>query len=118
MRILIFGSRSWVDVEPMEWVIGGLPKRSTIIHGNAEGADKMAGRLGYRFEMKIQPYSAEWEKHGRAAGPIRNQQMLDEGDPEIAIGFVDRPLEESRGSYDMARRAKKAGIPTYIITRY
>jgi hypothetical protein len=50
-------------------------------------------------------YKAEWDKHGRAAGPIRNQQMLDDGKPDLVLAFAG-----GRGTDDMCRRAREAGI--------
>jgi hypothetical protein len=48
------------------------------------------------------------------AGLRRNQRMLDEGQPDLALGFVDKPLVESRGSLDMNRRLIVAGVETAI----
>lgn len=60
-------------------------------------------------------FPADWSRHGKAAGPIRNQQMLDEGKPDIVVAITDKPLEESRGTADMVRRAQAAGIRTYHL---
>jgi len=48
---------------------------------------------------------AKWSKHGRAAGPIRNQEMIDECKPDLVVAFPG-----GRGTADMVRRAKAAGI--------
>jgi hypothetical protein len=40
--------------------------------------------------------------------------MLDEGKPDVVWAFVDKPLAESRGTADMVRRAKKAGVPVFV----
>lgn len=48
---------------------------------------------------------ADWKTHGRAAGPIRNQRMIDEWKPTLVIAFAG-----GRGTADMIRRAKAAGI--------
>lgn len=57
------------------------------------------------FEVAACP--ADWKKHGKAAGPIRNQSMLTEHKPDLVIAF---PLGESKGTRDMIRKAKAAGI--------
>jgi DNA-binding MurR/RpiR family transcriptional regulator len=60
-------------------------------------------------------YPADWEAYGKAAGPIRNQRMLDEGKPDLVIAFSDLPT--TSGTYDMIKRAKAAGIPVYLVSR-
>ena len=79
----------------------------TIIHGGARGADQLAGEWACRFQAWVPMFvfPANWEKYGRAAGPIRNQQMLDEGKPDVVVAFAG-----GRGTADMVRRAKAAGI--------
>lgn len=67
--------------------------------------------------MNVEKYPADWEKYGKVAGPIRNQQMLDEGKPDVVYAFTD-DLSNSRGTADMCRRANKAGVPVYVIGRY
>jgi len=48
---------------------------------------------------------ANWAELGRKAGPIRNQQMLDEGKPNLVVAFPG-----GRGTADIVRRARAAGI--------
>ncbi len=85
----------------------------TLIEGEADGADTLSKRLvkGYPFNWTIEPYPADWKKHGRAAGPIRNQQMLDEGKPDLVLAFWKN---KSRGTADMIRRARKAGVEVRV----
>jgi hypothetical protein len=56
--------------------------------------------------IRVERYYALWRTHGNAAGPIRNQKMLDNERPDIVIVF-----EGGRGTADMIRRAKTAGVP-------
>lgn len=68
-----------------------------------------AKRLG--LELKVFP--ADWKKYGRAAGPIKNKEMLEyilEGDP-IVVAFWDG---QSRGTKDMISKAKEAGVDVKI----
>jgi len=60
--------------------------------------------------MEAEPHPADWERHGRAAGPIRNQEMADAG-ADLCIAF---PYGIGKGTYDMIERARKAGIPVEI----
>lgn len=124
MRVLVCGSRTWSNSTPIDVVLEGYLHAArawnetlTIIEGGAQGADDRAASYA-RLEVvdtEHEQYPADWAKHGKAAGPIRNQQMLDEGKPDVVWAFVDKPLSESRGTADMVRRAKAARIPTYIV---
>ena len=121
MRILVTGSRHWTD----RWVIEDslfkltkeYPLNHVLIHGGARGADTIAHELirkwvenGYSWRIETHP--ANWNKYGRAAGPIRNAQMLTEGKPDICLAF---PLPGSRGTGDMIRKANEAGVEVRII---
>ncbi|MCG8444954.1 MAG: DUF2493 domain-containing protein [Hyphomicrobiales bacterium] len=77
-----------------------------LIHGGARGADEGAADWGRSEGIKVISYPANWRKHGKSAGPIRNQKMLDEGKPDIVMAFPG-----GKGTADMMRRAEAAGIP-------
>jgi hypothetical protein len=95
-----------------------LAEEFVLIHGAARGADSIAGAIMENACLgKVEEYPADWDKHGYGAGPIRNQQMLTEGKPDIVLAFVDKPLVESKGTHDMVLRARRAGVPTYVIEK-
>jgi hypothetical protein len=71
------------------------PQDLVIIHGGAKGADTLADQWAITNWVKIEEYKPNWEKHGKAAGPIRNKQMLDEGKPDLVIA-----LRKRYGEYD------------------
>jgi hypothetical protein len=78
-----------------------------IVHGaNLQGADRHAADWARENEIAQEPHPADWARHGRAAGPIRNQEMIDAG-ADVCLAF---PLPQSRGTVDCIRRAKEAGI--------
>jgi hypothetical protein len=58
--------------------------------------------------------SAKWEKYGLAAGPIRNQEMLDTYKPDLVVAFHN-DIEHSKGTKDMITRAMNYGIEYKII---
>ena len=58
-----------------------------IIQGGARGADAAAAEFAAQSGCYGEEFAAEWEKHGRAAGPIRNQRMLDDGRPDLVVAF-------------------------------
>jgi len=74
----------------------------------------MAGTIATEYGFDVEVYAAEWYRFGKAAGPIRNQQMLDEGKPDLVVAFHNN-LSRSRGTRDMINRAKKALIPVQVI---
>jgi hypothetical protein len=113
VRLLITGDRGWSDRETMMRVIYGIFKQYggqfTVIHGNARGADKMAGEIARELGLDVLVFPAEWDKYGKSAGPIRNQQMINEGHPDRAVAFHN-DLKHSRGTGDMVVRLKKHNI--------
>lgn len=113
MRLLVFGSRDYTNKQKiMEKIVELNP--TVIIHGNAVGADSLAAMCGLLLSKQVISFPAQWSKYHRAAGPIRNQQMLDEGKPDKAIGFSDH-WNTSKGSIDMFKRCIKHNIP---VERY
>ncbi len=117
MRVLVCGSRTYNNDWPLAAALDWLRKAPTltVIHGAARGADRQFGDLAAIRGAEVLDYPADWDKHGKAAGFIRNQRMLDEGKPELVVAFIDKPLAESKGTADMVCRAKQAGIPVYVI---
>ena len=83
-----------------------------LINGGAEGADSLAYRWAQRTGVPANIYAADWKAHGRAAGPMRNQRMLDEGKPDLVIAFPG-----GKGTADMTRRATAANVPVVRIRR-
>lgn len=114
MKVLVFGSRAWTDVELITNRLTRLPQDTVLIHGAACGADTIAGVIGEALGFTVMSYPADWETHGKQAGPIRNQLMLAENtDVTLALGFIVG--DDSRGSEDMLRRINNAGITADVV---
>ena len=47
-----------------------------VLHGGARGADAAIGRAAHQLGWSSVVMPARWERHGRAAGPIRNRELL------------------------------------------
>lgn len=113
MRVIVCGGRDYSDREKVNEVLTkeiglqGHPDtpRDRVIVGEATGADTLAYQWADRAGCSVYRYRANWEKEGKAAGPIRNQKMLDEEKPNLVIAFPG-----GRGTADMVRRAKAAGV--------
>src|SRR3972149_6405940 len=102
MRVLICGDRNWTDVRTIRSWIAGLQEwgYTTLIEGEARGADSIARDEAILAGIKVLPFPANWAKYGRAAGPIRNQQMLDEGQPDLVVAFHN-DIDNSKGTKNM-----------------
>jgi hypothetical protein len=81
-----------------------------LIEGGADGADEIA-RLWAREERVVNiTYKAEWGRHGKAAGPIRNERMLEEERPDVVIAFPG-----GAGTAHMVKIARAAGVEVLVI---
>ena len=56
-----------------------------IVSGHASGADTLGERFAAEHNLLCELHPADWDKHGRAAGPIRNAEMADVADALIAF---------------------------------
>jgi len=107
-RVLVCGGRDFADCAMMERHLQDLKNSrgiSAIIHGGARGADSLAGDFAQRHGIPVQVFPADWNAHGRGAGPIRNAQMLKEGLPDIVVAFPG-----GRGTTNMIGISRKAGV--------
>ena len=127
MKILCCGDREWDDLQLIYDTLMEYPDFDYLIEGEAKGADKLSvsateaiidfyreRRPEKTFDIEILKFPAEWSKYGLAAGPIRNQKMLDEGKPDLVIAFHD-DLDSSRGTRDMVKRALKQGFAVRLV---
>ena len=118
MKVLVCGSRNWLSQMVIERELSKLPPGSIIVHGACRGADNIAGFVGKTLGFEVRAYPAQWGEYGQRAGPLRNQQMLDEEH------LPDEPIEqllafhEKRtlgvGTADMVWRSRSA-VPVIDI---
>ena len=110
-RVLVCGGRDYSDYEYLASALDAIhrarPLRpiTCIIHGGARGADSLAGKWAFERNVQVQVFMADWNAHRLGAGPIRNQKMIDEGEPDLVIAF-----RGGRGTADMIARTRRAGI--------
>jgi YspA, cpYpsA-related SLOG family len=114
MNVLICGSRYWNNAELMLERLNSIPIGSTLIHGGCRGADLLGSEIGRELGFHVVCFPANWNELGKAAGPIRNQMMINEGKPDLILAFHNQ-ADSSRGTKDMLMRAAKHNIPFEII---
>lgn len=112
-RILICGDRNWTDFKMIEDYIITLPKDTVIIEGDCRGVDKISGYLARKHGLEVIAVPAKWELYGNKAGPIRNQEMIDEYKPDRVVAFHN-DLAHSKGTKNMVNLALQQGIPVEI----
>lgn len=115
MKIIVAGSREFSDYEYVKKMLrrhlGYDPLAArTIISGTARGADRLGERFALEHNLELIKMPAEWDKHGRSAGYIRNTEMAAIAD-ECYV-FWDG---KSRGSKHMIDIALDKGIPVHIL---
>lgn len=108
-RVLVCGGRDFADYDLLKTTLSALQitrgRFALVIHGAARGADRMAGTYAERHDIPCHEYPADWQAHGKAAGPLRNQQMLKLGKPDLVVAFAG-----GRGTADMVQQARAANV--------
>ncbi len=121
VRVLMCGSRDFTNTRAILVVLAGvvaLDPDATIVEGGARGADRIAARQSVVVRLRVEEFPADWDgPDGKRAGFVRNQKMLDSGIDEVHA-FLSKPLSDSRGTADMVRRARAAGVPVYLHRAY
>lgn len=117
MRMLVCGSRDYSRRDILyaaldRYIIEGI---DVIIEGEAKGADTLAREWAELRGIPVIKFPADWNKYGRAAGPIRNKQMLDDGKPDLVIAFPNGKLDDTKGTKNMVKQARAAGIACIVI---
>lgn len=108
MKIIVCGGRDYADKEHVWRVLSDLDDVegiTSIAHGGATGADSEAALWAKYNRKPAQAFRARWKEEGKAAGPLRNQRMLDQFQPDAVVAFPG-----GRGTADMVRRAIENGV--------
>ena len=127
-RILVTGSRDWTDRDLVGDVLEGYRNAYVgpdfiVVHGACPtGADLFADTWCGLNRVNVERHPAWWHRYGNAAGPIRNQEMVDLG-AFVTLAFAKvctKPRCEvptphgSHGTLDCALAAQKARIPVMV----
>lgn len=117
-RIVIAGSREFEDYALLEQTLDHILDEQTdsieLVSGHAKGADLLPERYAKENGLPIHIIKPDWKAYGRAAGPIRNRQMLDYAMDEspLVVAFWGG---KSKGTKNTIDTAKSLGIPVEII---
>jgi len=119
-RLLITGSRYFNDAVLMHAAISDAVStlrgfgftRIVLVHGGARGADTLAAHIGRSMGLEIEAHPARWDAFGRAAGPVRNREMVELG-ADLVLAF---PVGESQGTRGCMRLAREEGCAVINVT--
>lgn len=125
MRVLVTGSRDWSDPAAIFDALDELLRAAivageslTVVHGACpKGADDIArawtaGRGGFDSRVLHEPHPADWKRHGKRAGILRNAEMVKLG-ADCCLAFIK---DRSRGATHCADLAEANDIPTVRVT--
>lgn len=108
MKVLVCGGRNYNNFNHVQTTLDSIHKEtpiSLIISGAAKGADTLGEQWAKMRNVPVERFPADWNEYGKAAGAIRNQQMLAEGRPDLVVAFPG-----GNGTLDMIRRSKRSGV--------
>jgi predicted Rossmann fold nucleotide-binding protein DprA/Smf involved in DNA uptake len=121
LKLAVVGSRSCTDellvfeylsILSTPWENPNCPDEFNmeIVSGGAKGADTIAESFAKVCRIPTKIFLPDWDKHGKAAGFIRNREIVDYCD--MVIAFWD---QKSKGTKNTIDTALKAGKPVWII---
>jgi hypothetical protein len=122
VRVLVTGSRGWSHRDIIAYELGRVAPGDniTLISGGCPtGADRIAEMYAEALGWEVEIHPADWRTHGKAAGPIRNAEMVASA-PDVCLAFIGecaspRCKQEgphgSHGATGCADMARAAGVP-------
>lgn len=115
VRVAVVGSREFDSYKLVENTVDSILaerglKDVLIVSGGARGVDTLAELYAIRRNLPKKVYKANWTEYGKAAGPLRNTQIVENSDLIIAFR-----LPGSRGTQNTINQAKERGVETIVI---
>ena len=111
MKIIVAGSRTFTDYNMTRDILNNISEFNmitTIISGQARGADTQGEMWAASYKIPVKKYPANWTDYGKRAGYIRNEQMAKEGD--MLIAFWDGKSKGTKHMLDTMRKMDKPSI--------
>lgn len=111
MKVIVAGSRDASDYLTVAAAIQGSGFDITqLVSGGAPGVDTFGERYAKEHDIEIKVFPANWNLHGKSAGPIRNREMADYADALVAVWDG-----KSRGTKNMIQEAQKRDLQVYVL---
>ena len=117
IKVIIAGTRDFNDYaflkKNLDYFLQGINPNNEeieIVSGNARGADKLGERYAKEHNLPVKLFPANWDKYGKRAGYLRNQEMANYAD--VLIAFWD---EKSKGTKHMIDIAKKQDLTVIVV---
>ena len=117
IKVIIAGTRDFNDYaflkKNVDYFLQGINPNNEeieIVSGNARGADKLGERYAKEHNLPVKLFPANWDKYGKRAGYLRNQEMANYAD--VLIAFWD---EKSKGTKHMIDIAKKQDLTVIVV---
>lgn len=102
--VAIIGSRGYTNLDAVRRYVMSLPPNSLVISGGARGVDTVAEQTARQCGLPVKIFPADWNKHGKQAGYLRNVQIVEAAD--YVVAFWDG---ESKGTAHTIRIARQKG---------
>lgn len=125
MKLLVCGGRDYADRDLLYSTLDAAvqyARCTEIICGydpdnpRYQGADQMAFEWAIWADFPCRHFPANWKKHRRAAGPIRNSEMAADK-PDECVAFPRANGEWGTGTLDMIGKAARAGATVHRVER-
>ena len=116
MRVIVAGAADWTDAEAIARELAKLPPGTTVIHGDAPGADTLAGAAAARLGLNVEPMAKnreDYARYKRGAWKGLNERMLASGAVLVLAFHAD--LARSRGTKHLVELAREAGIEVRLF---
>lgn len=121
MKVLVCGSRDWMDRDAIAEVLSRYPAGTEVLHGTAAGADRLADSVARMYGLTVRRFPADWERYSKRAGKpaLRNVEMLDQlTAPSLLMPSDDHVIafqrNGSRGTQHTIDEAQRRGIPVEV----
>lgn len=128
MHLIVAGSRTVEDTALIDSVLDNVRKNAnleSVTTGVGGNTDLAAKEWAYQHHIRTNDFPADWsyfrdKGNSKPAGPVRNRKMVLDTISQygkenvVVIAFIDKPLDESRGTKNLVETANKQGLPIFI----
>lgn len=116
IKVIVAGGRDFDDAKMLSEKLYNFAMPYNVsdiewVTGKARGADTLGEMWAREAGAPVKEFPADWDRYGKAAGYIRNEQMAKYAD--VLIAFWDG---ESKGTKHMIDLARKHGLEVHIYT--